>query len=95
MADNAKLITMDNASANTYTLQPNATIPHPIGTAIIIQQIGAGVTSIVGASGVTLQGAGVSVSAGSCSISAQYDTATCIKTAVNTWAIQGAVGAIA
>ena len=94
--DNAKLITMDvTTTANSYTIQPNATIAHPIGTCILVQQIGTGVTSIIGGTGVTLQGAGASVSAGTTAISARYDTATCIKTLTDTWVIQGAVGTIA
>jgi len=96
LTDNAKLITMDlTGTANSYTLQPNATIAHPIGTAIIVQQIGTGVTSITGGTGVTIQGAGQSVSAGSCAISNRYDLATCIKVATDTWVVQGSVGAIA
>ena len=82
-------------TANAYTIQANATVAHPIGTAIIVQQIGTGVTSITGATGVTLQGGGASVSAGSCAISNRYDMATCIKVATNTWVVQGSVGAIA
>jgi len=93
--DEAKLITMDVAGANVYTIAANATVPHPIGTCILVKQIGAGVTSITGATGVTLEGGGASVSAGSCAISNRYDMATCIKVATNIWSVQGAVGAIA
>ena len=93
--DEAKLVTMSNASANVYTIVANATYAHPIGTCILVKQIGAGVTSITGATGVTLEGGGQSVSAGSCAISNRYDMATCIKVATDTWSIQGAVGAIA
>jgi len=95
LTDNAKLITMDvTTTANSYTLRANATIPHPIGTCILVSQIGTGVTSIVGATGVVIQGGGASVSGGSCEISARFDFATCLKIAADTWAIQGAVEAI-
>jgi len=94
--DEAKLITMDvTTTANAYTIQANATVPHPIGTCILVKQIGTGVTSITGATGVTLEGGGASVSAGSCAISNRYDIATCIKVATDIWSVQGAVGAIA
>lgn len=95
LTDNAKLITMSVVTtANTYTLQPNGTIPHPIGTCILVQQINTGVTSIVGGTGVVLQGGGVTQSAGQCPISNQYDLATCLKTGTDQWLIQGSVGAI-
>lgn len=94
LGDRAKLITMNNASANTLTLPTNASVAYPVGTCILVQQIGAGATTISGDTGVTLQGAGQSVSAGSCAISNQYDLATCLKTATNTWLVQGSVGAI-
>jgi len=94
--DNAKLITMNvTTTANAYTLAPNADIAHPIGTCILVKQIGTGVTSITGGTGVTIEGGGQSVSAGSCAISNRYDMATCIKVATNIWSVQGAVGAIA
>ena len=92
LADRAKLITMNNASANTLTLASIGS--YPIGTAILVQQIGAGTTTIQGDTGVTIQGGGQSVSAGSCDIANQYDMATCILVATDTWVIQGAVGAI-
>jgi len=96
LADNAKLVTMDvTTTANAYTIAANATIAHPIGTCILVKQIGTGVTSITGATGVTLEGGGQSVSAGSCAISNRYDIATCLKVATNIWSVQGAVGTIA
>ena len=95
LADNAKLITMNNASVNVYTIAANADVAHAIGTCILVKQIGAGVTSITGATGVTLEGGGQSVSAGSCAISNRYDMATCIKVDTNIWSVQGAVGTIA
>lgn len=94
LGDRAKLITMNNASANTLTIPTNASVAYPIGTCLLVQQIGAGATTIAGATGVTLQGSGQSVSAGSCDLSARYDLATCLKTGTNTWLVQGAVGAI-
>lgn len=95
LGDRAKLITMSNASANTFTIPTNASVAYPTGTCLLVQQIGAGVTTIAGDTGVTIQGGGQSVSAGSCAISGQYDLATCLKTATDTWLVQGAVGAIA
>lgn len=95
LGDRAKIITMSNASANTLTIPTNASVAFPTGTCIVIQQLGAGVTTISGDTGVTLQGGGSSTSAGSAAISNQYSLATIIKMDTNTWAIQGDIGAIA
>jgi len=46
-------VTMNNAAANTITIPTNATVAFPIGTAILITQLGAGATTIAAAGGVT------------------------------------------
>jgi len=46
-------ITMNNASANTITIPTNALVAFPIGTTILITQLGAGATTIAAAGGVT------------------------------------------
>lgn len=95
LGDRAKLVTMNNASANTFTIPTNASVAYPTGSCLLVQQIGAGVTTIAGNTGVTIQGGGQSVSAGSCAISNRYDLATCVKTGTDQWLVQGSVGAIA
>ena len=93
--DRGSLIRMNVGSANTFTIPTNSSVAYPIGTCILVQQMGAGVTSIAGNTGVTVQGGGASVSAGSCSISNQYGLATCVKLDTDTWLVQGDVGTIA
>jgi len=44
---------MNNAAANTITIPTNATVAFPIGTIILITQLGAGATTIAAAAGVT------------------------------------------
>jgi len=46
-------VTMDNAAANTITIPTNASVAFPIGTTILITQLGAGATTIAAAGGVT------------------------------------------
>lgn len=46
-------VTMNNAAANTITIPTNATVAFPIGTTILITQLGAGSTTIAAAVGVT------------------------------------------
>lgn len=50
------LLRMTNGSAADVTVPANATVPYPLGTVIAIQQAGAGVVGIVGATGVTING---------------------------------------
>lgn len=95
LGDRAKIITMNNASANTLTIPTNASVAFPIGTCIVIQQLGAGVTTIDGDTGVTVQGGGASVSGGGAAISNRYSLATIIKMDTDTWVLQGDVGTIA
>ena len=46
-------VTMNNAAANTITIPTNASVAFPIGTTILITQLGAGATTIAAAGGVT------------------------------------------
>ena len=94
LGDRGKIVTMDNASANTLTIPTNASVAFATGTTIIVQQKGAGVTTIDATTGVTLQGGGASTSSGGAAISNRYSLATIIKLATDTWAIQGDIGAI-
>lgn len=94
-ADQSAIVTMNNASANTLTIPANATTAFPIGTKVEIWRLGAGVTTIAGATGVTLQGNGGSASAGSCDIQTQYGGATLTKIATDTWMVGGDIDAVA
>ena len=91
LADQNKKITMNNAAANTLTVPTNATVAFPVGTMIGITMLGAGTTSVTGATGVTVNG----VSAGSATISAQYTGVTLTKLATDTWLMEGNHGTVA
>lgn len=95
LSDRAKLVTMSNASTNELTIPTNASVAFPIGTCILVQQLGAGVTTVSGDTGVTVQGGGASVSAGSAAFSNRYSLLTCLKVDTDTWVLQGDIGAIA
>lgn len=56
LTDVSKGVQMNTAGSNTVTLQPVATIPWELGSTSIIEQIGAGVTTITPGAGVTLTG---------------------------------------
>lgn len=89
-SDAGAIITVNNASANTFRLPTNASVPYAIGSTITLIQIGAGDTTI---SAVT-QGTTTVLSTGAIPASpvlAQYKSATCIKTATDAWYIVGAL----
>jgi hypothetical protein len=84
------LVTMNNASANTFSIPTDATYAFPNGTAITILQIGAGVTTIqaVTAGTTTITSAGATSAA---PVLARYKAAVALKTGTNAWTIIGAV----
>jgi len=84
------LVTMSNASANTFKIPTNASVAHPVGTVITVLNIGAGTTTI---SAVT-SGTTTVLSAGATAASptlGQYKSAACIKTGTDTWYVVGGI----
>ena len=84
------LVTMNNASANSFKIPTNATTAFPVGTVLTVMNIGAGLCTI---SAVT-SGTTTVLSAGAVAASptvAQYKSAACIKTATDTWYVVGAI----
>ena len=88
LADDGKLVTMSNASANNFTVPPNSSVAFGIGTQLNIAQLGAGQTTIVAGAGVTLNSAGTKLK-----LNAQYAVATCVKTDTDTWFVVGNLSA--
>ena len=84
LADDGKLVTMSNASANTFTVPPNSSVAFGIGTQLNIAQLGAGATTIVAGAGVTLNSDGAKLK-----LNAQYALCTCVKTGTNEWFVVG------
>jgi hypothetical protein len=84
------LVTMNNASANTFSIPTDATIAFPNGTAITVLQIGVGVTTInaVTPGTTTITSAGATPAS---PVLARYKAAVCVKTGTNAWTIIGAV----
>lgn len=88
LADDGKLVTLDNGSAITLTIPPNGTVAYGIGTQINIMQLGAGQVTIAPGAGVTLRSAGSKLKT-----QAQYAVATCCKIATDTWVVIGNLAA--
>jgi hypothetical protein len=84
------IVTMDNASANTFSIPTDATYAFPTGTTLLVYQKGAGVTTIQAAS----SGTTTVVSAGAVAaapVLARYKSAACIKIAANSWIVVGGI----
>jgi len=81
---------MNKATAIAYKIPTDASVAFPVGTALTILNIGAGLCTI---SAVT-PGTTTVLSAGAVAASptlAQYKTAVAIKTAANTWYVVGGI----
>jgi hypothetical protein len=87
LADNGKLVTASNASAQTYTIPTNSSVAYPTGAQINLIQIDAGQVTIQGDTGVTVSSTGAT--AATPNLRAQYSTATLIKVATDTWYVIG------
>jgi hypothetical protein len=84
------LVTMDNASANTFNIPTDASVAFDIGTVLNIYMKGAGVTTITA----TTPGTTTVVSAGATigsPVLARYKTASAIKLAANSWTVIGGI----
>jgi hypothetical protein len=87
--DNGQIVTMNNASANTFSIPTNASVAYPIGTQINVLQIGAGQTTIqaVTSGTTTIQSTGASAAAPK--LRARYSAATCVKAGTDLWYVFG------
>jgi hypothetical protein len=54
LADNGKVLAMNNSAAATVTVPPNSVAPFPIGAVIYVCRVGTGGVTLAGGSGVTL-----------------------------------------
>ncbi len=89
LANNGQVVTMDNGSANTFSIPTNASVAFPIGTQINVLQIGAGQTTIqaVTSGTTTIQSTGATAAAPK--LRARYSAATCLKAGTDLWYVFG------
>lgn len=80
-------VEISSASATTLTVPTNATVPFPIGTAIIVVQTGAGQVTVAGAGGVT-----VNATPG-LKLFGQWSVAVLVKRATDGWLLAGDLSA--
>lgn len=88
LADAGKAVEMNVGSANDLTVPPNASVAFPVGTVIEVCQLGAGTTTLVPGSGVTLSSRGSALE-----LAGQYAVASLRKRATNEWVVTGDVTA--
>ena len=84
LSDADKLVEMNVGSANNLTVPLNSSVAFPTGTQILLAQYGAGQTTVVATSGVTIRSNG-----GKLKLNVQYSGATLIKIAENEWYLFG------
>ena len=84
LSDADKLVEMNVASANNLTVPLNSSVAFSTGTQILLAQYGAGQTTIVATSGVTIRSNGAKLK-----LNAQYSGATLIKIDTNEWYLFG------
>jgi hypothetical protein len=87
LADKNKVVEMNVAVANNLSVPSNTTVAFPVGTQIIVVQTGAGQTTLLGDSGVTINGTPGT------KLRAQWSGVTLIKRATNTWVALGDLSA--
>ena len=80
------MITSSNGSAQTITVPPNSSVAFPVGTQIIVQNLGSANATLAEGSGVTINSKDDALE-----IDGQYAGATLIKTATDTWSLIGAL----
>ncbi len=84
MTDGGNYIAMDLAVANTVTMPANSVVAFPIGTEMVVERRGVGVTTLVAGAGATLD-----AEFGLLSFAAQYSVVSVIKVELNRWVAIG------
>jgi hypothetical protein len=84
LSDADKLVEMNVATANDLTIPLNSSVAFATGTQILLAQYGAGQTTIVPTSGVTVRSNG-----GKLKLNVQYSGATLIKIDTDEWYLFG------
>lgn len=89
LANNGQVVTMNNASANIFSIPTNASVAFPIGTQINVLQIGAGQTTIQAVTSGTTSILSTGGTAAAPKLRARYSAATCVKAGTDLWYVFG------
>ena len=88
LTDAGKVVETSVATANNLTVPTNASVGFPVGTQILVIQVGAGQTTLVAGAGVTLN-----AKSSNLKITGQWSAVTLIKRATDTWVAIGDLSA--
>lgn len=91
IGDVGKLLEMNSASAQVFTIPPNSSVPFPIGTTIELMRLGAGTVTITPGAGVTIPNSIQAAGTSSRTITAQYLSASLYKRATDVWVLSGSI----
>lgn len=83
LADAAKTVTSNNASAVTFTIPPQSSVAWATGTTLKISNLGAGAITFAGGSGVTVTNTATTVP--------QYGEASLVRTGSDAWTVVATV----
>lgn len=87
LSDASKLVTLSNGGAITLTVPTNASVAYPVGTVIALAQLGTGLVTVEGDTGVTIN----STTPGDEDLVGQWATASLTKLATDTWLLSGGI----
>jgi hypothetical protein len=87
LTDNGKIVTLSNASPIAVTIPLNSSVAYPVGAQLTFTSLGAGISTIQGAGGVTIVSTGAVSTAPT--IRTQYSTAAVIQLSANNWIVMG------
>jgi len=88
LTDSGKLVQPHSASANDLTIPPNSSVAFPVGTQILVVQVGAGQVTLVEGSGVLIESKD-----GNKKLSGQFSAVTLIQRATDVWLAIGDLSA--
>jgi hypothetical protein len=84
LSDAGKLVSGNNASAQTFTVPPHSSVAYAAGTVINLIALGAGLLSIAAGSGVTINSAGDALT-----LTDQYSAAALVNLTTDVWVLFG------
>ena len=84
LSDANKLVTITKADATTLTVPPNSSVAFPVGTMILVAQLGAGQVTITAGDGVTINSYDSALK-----LVGQYASCSLTKLATDTWLCVG------
>ncbi len=91
LTDANTLLTMDSASAQVFTIPPNASVAFAVGDSLEFARFGAGTVTITPGSGVTIPNSLEESGTTSRTITSRRTSAVATKIATNTWWLTGSL----